>query len=63
MIDRYKYLDLMPCNYNELKALGIKDSQIENMKPPLTQSQAQLATNQLPNTLLSSLNMNAGIIL
>ncbi len=46
----------MPCSYNELKALGIKDSQLENMKPLLTQS----ATNQLPSTLLGSLNMNAG---
>jgi hypothetical protein len=58
MIDRYKYLDLMPCNYNELKALGIKDAQLEKMRPNQTQLQAQ----SVPNTLLSSLNMNAGNI-
>ena len=25
MIDRYKYLDLLPCTSNELKAMGYKD--------------------------------------
>ena len=25
MVDRYKYFDLLPCNQNELKAIGYKD--------------------------------------
>jgi len=30
MIDRYRYLDLLPCNANELKAMGYKDSKLVN---------------------------------
>lgn len=38
MIDRYKYLDLLPCNTNELKAMGYK-----NVRGQLTSS-VQAAT-------------------
>lgn len=51
LIDRYKYMDLLPCSQNELKSIGYKDvptqkqtEQINQSANNLTLTQAEFAT-------------------
>lgn len=44
MVDRYKYFDLLPCNQNELKAIGYKDIPVK--MPSITTGQ-QITNNSI----------------
>ena len=68
LIDRYKYLDLLPCGQSELKAIGYKDIPIKQATS-LSQTSnfafinyllySNFNKNQLSKAMLSNLNLNS----
>lgn len=48
MVDRYRYLDLLPCNSYELKAIGFKDPKVAIQQQ--AQATANASTNNTTNT-------------
>lgn len=64
LIDRYKFMNLYPCNQIELKALGYKDSNNNGLLPLIPQNMSNstsLATNlALTNASIASLAPTKG---